>query len=245
MARPAHVIVEHRRQPSACGTALGMMLLLGLVIEYWYIALAIVLLIVVAAAIAHRTQPAKPARPEVARRAGPCDPWLNEVAVALADLDLTETDRNTGSLLGGAQLQGDIGLADGPFKLWVNLFATPQLARQAETGMRANARIRAAISDGHTALRTDGRILGVANAGGKVVDEFRLEEAMRLVAKLSRPRPLAAAVPPDPALSRSPASAIPGGDPIDQLRRLDQLRRDGVITQAEFDAKKAELVDRI
>jgi hypothetical protein len=34
-------------------------------------------------------------------------------------------------------------------------------------------------------------------------------------------------------------------DPIDQLRRLGELRDAGVVTQAEFEAKKAALLDRI
>lgn len=34
-------------------------------------------------------------------------------------------------------------------------------------------------------------------------------------------------------------------DPIDQLERLDELRRRGVITESEFAAKKARLLDRM
>jgi membrane protein YdbS with pleckstrin-like domain len=34
-------------------------------------------------------------------------------------------------------------------------------------------------------------------------------------------------------------------DPIDQLERLDELRRRGVISEAEFEAKKARLLDRM
>lgn len=37
--------------------------------------------------------------------AGPRHPWLNEVAVALADLGLTEQARNTGAHLGGTLLE--------------------------------------------------------------------------------------------------------------------------------------------
>lgn len=33
--------------------------------------------------------------------------------------------------------------------------------------------------------------------------------------------------------------------PLDQLERLDDLRKRGVISQAEFDAKKAQLLDRL
>lgn len=34
-------------------------------------------------------------------------------------------------------------------------------------------------------------------------------------------------------------------DPVDQLERLDELRRRGVVTEAEFQAKKARLLDRL
>jgi hypothetical protein len=33
--------------------------------------------------------------------------------------------------------------------------------------------------------------------------------------------------------------------PLEQLDRLDGLRRRGVISQAEFDAKKTQLLDRL
>ncbi|MBW8826267.1 MAG: PH domain-containing protein [Acidobacteria bacterium] len=38
---------------------------------------------------------------------------------------------------------------------------------------------------------------------------------------------------------------VPGPDPIAQLDRLDDLRRRGVITEAEFQAKKAKLLDQL
>ncbi len=52
------------------------------------------------------------------------------------------------------------------------------------------------------------------------------------------------------ALHRSAAvppshPAQPSGSIIDQIDRLDQLRRRGVITDAEFAAKKAQLLDRL
>jgi len=36
-----------------------------------------------------------------------------------------------------------------------------------------------------------------------------------------------------------------GSSPLEQLERLDDLRRQGVISQAEFDAKKTQLLDRL
>jgi hypothetical protein len=37
----------------------------------------------------------------------------------------------------------------------------------------------------------------------------------------------------------------PAADPIDQIRRLDELREKGLITDAEFQAKKTELLGRL
>ena len=33
--------------------------------------------------------------------------------------------------------------------------------------------------------------------------------------------------------------------PLEQLEKLDELRQRGVISQAEFEAKKAQLLDRL
>ena len=45
--------------------------------------------------------------------------------------------------------------------------------------------------------------------------------------------------------SASDAVAASSGDPAEQLRRLAALRDEGVITPEEFEAKKAELLDRM
>ncbi len=50
------------------------------------------------------------------------------------------------------------------------------------------------------------------------------------------------------ALAREEGSAVAEGiqnDPTEQLARLAQLHRDGVITDAEFEAKKRDLLDQI
>ena len=101
--QPVRVVVEKRR--SGCGTWLAVMVLLGLAIEYWYVSLGIVAVVIAIALVRAARQR------ELARhRPGPRDPWLNEVAVALADLGLREIARNTGAELGGAPMDGDIGL---------------------------------------------------------------------------------------------------------------------------------------
>lgn len=47
------------------------------------------------------------------------------------------------------------------------------------------------------------------------------------------------------AASAEPEKPMKASDIDRRLRELDQLRRDGILTQEEFDAKKKELLDRI
>lgn len=212
------------------------MVLLGLAIEYWYISLGVVAVVIAIALVRAARQR------ELARhRRGPRDPWLNEVAVALADLGLREIARNTGGELGGAPMDGDIGLQAQRFHVYVNLFSDQRLARQAELGLRANPEVRSAVNDGRTAIRIVDRIVFVANGRGSVVDEFRLDEVVRVVAKMPVPPPLHSAL----ATSLSSVMPPPNSDVLEQLRKLGELRTAGVLTDAEFQAKKAELLGRL
>lgn len=94
--QPIRVVVEKKGGClSGCGTTLAVMVLLGLTIQYWYVALPVVAILVVAAVSNARAQ-----RKKAAHKPGPRDPWLNEVAVALADLGLKENARDTGAQLG-------------------------------------------------------------------------------------------------------------------------------------------------
>ena len=102
--------------------------------------------------------------------------------------------------------------------------------------------MRDAIAKGVTSVRTADRVLFVANGRGSVVDEFRLDEVVRVVGRMAVPPPLQPAL----AASRS-AAATPPPDPdvLEQLRKLWDLRQTGVLTDAEFEAKKAELLGRL
>jgi hypothetical protein len=191
-------------------------------------------------------------RQQARHRPGPQDPWLNEVAVALRDLGLIEQARNTGGQLGGVPLEGDIGLQDDRFAVYVNLFATDELARQAEIGLRANPMIQNAISNGRTAVRTDGRVVYVGTGRGYAVDDFRLDEVIRLVGPINVPlprRPISDAPQSLPgAAHASPTVAQLGAtvpDALGQLAKLGELHLAKVLTDAEFEAKKAELLRRI
>lgn len=238
MAReqPIRVVVEKKGGCfSGCGTALAVVILLGLTIHYWYIALPIAAIVAVAAISSARTQ-----REQASHQPGPRDPWLNEVAVALADLGLREIARNTGAQLGGAPIDGDIGLQAEHFLVYVTLFSDQRLARQAELGLRAKPEVRTAIANGATAVTTAGRTVFVANGRGSLVDEFRLDEVVRVVGRIAVPPPLQ----PTPPISQ-PGAPPPTADALEQLRKLGELHTAGVLTDGEFEAKKAELLERL
>jgi hypothetical protein len=237
LQQPVRVVVEKRR--SGCGTWLAVLILLGLAIEYWYVSLSLLVLLVTFAVIANSQQKKKQAV-LAHHRPGPRDPWLNEVAIALADLGLNEIGRNTGAHVGGTPIDGDIGLQEKRLLVYINLFSDQRLARQAELGLRSKPDVRTAIANGRTAIKTVNRIVFVANGRGGVVDEFRLDEIVRLVGR----------IPVPPALGSPTArlgAVAPGPDPdaLEQLRKLGELRKASVLTDAEFEAKKAELLGRI
>jgi hypothetical protein len=50
---------------------------------------------------------------------------------------------------------------------------------------------------------------------------------------------------PAPAQPAAPGPGLSSLDPIEQLRRLGELRDAGVVTEAEFAAKKAEVLRRL
>ena len=234
--QPLRVVVEHRKSRSGCGAALLVMILIALAIKYWYVSIGILVALAALAAIASQRQKEQ-ARVAARLRPGPRDPWLNEVAVALADLGLVEIARNTGQKLGGVPLEGDIGLQAERFTVYVSLFADGGLAHQAELALRANPDTRDSMAQGRWAVKTSGRVLYTANGRGAAVDEFRLDEVMRTVGKIALPPPL-----PQPA---APAGPNPGTDALEQLRKLGQLRDSGTLTPAEFEAKKTELLRRV
>lgn len=240
-----HVRVVVEKQHSGCGTVLAVIILLGLAIEYWYVSIA-VLGIVIAVAVMRAAR-----RRELARhRPGPRDPWLNEVAVALADLGLKEIARNTGSELGGIPIDGDIGLEADRLRVYVTLFSDQRRARDAELGLRAKPKVRDAMSTGVSAIETVGRVVYVGNGRGGVVDEFRFEEVVRVTSRLAVPPPLAATTRSVGLNADAPPGFVPAAAPADpdvleQLRRLGELRSSGVLTDMEFEAKKVELLGRI
>jgi hypothetical protein len=233
-------------------TAFAILLLIALAVKYWYVVVGILVFVAAVGAVQYskRQQQARKEEEQARRKPGPSDPWLNEVAVALAEFDLTEHSRNTGQQLGGAPLEGDIGLQTDRFFVYVNLFARAELARQAELGLRANPDVRRAMSDGKTALRAVDRVLYVAHGRGGVVDEPKLDDVVHIVHAITPPpplrvRPINAAPTPAATSAQISCETGPTPDALKQLRELGELRTAGILTDAEFEAKKTELLRRI
>ena len=49
----------------------------------------------------------------------------------------------------------------------------------------------------------------------------------------------------DEAQSGGKGQSAPGDDPVEQLRKLAELRDAGILNEEEFSAKKQELLDRM
>ena len=256
--QPVRVVVEmvDRRQQNDGGSEVAavfaVMLILGLIIVYWYVVLGVIALALLSVAIRHgqaadtTTKPAKPptikakdaraaAKPQSSapRGSGPFDPWLNAVSVELADLGLVERSRRRLTDVGGNPVDTDITLRDERLELTVYLLKDATTVSHAILGLKASPTTRQALRNGTTMIGTAGRILYVAQGRGCIVDEFRLEDLVSVIRTI-RPSP-----PPSAAMSQ------PTGDAMELLRRLADLHATGVLSDAEFQSKKADLLQRI
>jgi hypothetical protein len=88
-----------------------------------------------------------------------------------------------------------------------------------------------------------GNIMIFASGNKSEIQSVNKEDGKEIVDKI-RHRLAAPGEPTgSPSAPTSQASAVP--DPIEQLRRLGELRDAGVVTPEEFEAKKADLLGRL
>ncbi len=207
-------------------------------------------------------------RKQLARhQPGPCDPWLNEVVVAVSDLDFDEYERNVTDQYFGVPTEGYVELRKQRVIVDVVLFANQIQTRNAEMAMRTEPTVRGELSREMAALHNGGRVLIVARTKMGAIDEYDFGEIVRLVSEIPLPPPMmvgravayrsatgAMAPRPSPRTVTStvppravprPAPAAREHDAIDQLERLARLRSSGALTEAEFQSKKTELLQRI
>jgi hypothetical protein len=245
------IVVEKKGCGSGCASVLLVLLVVGFIFVYWYVAVALLGTAIVIALV-YRSQAKKKAR----HRSGPRDPWINAVSVALAEVGFTERARNTGSTVGNVPFEGDVQMADRSLLVTLSLFASAEQAQLAQTALLAQPKVRASVKEGRVILRVKDRVL--YSSYGRGGQESRLAEVMGIVGQIEPPAAptnlVSSQQPSDDAMLpvashgtteiRSEATADQG-DPYEQLRKLGELHAAGVLSDAEFEEKKAELLGRL
>lgn len=206
-------------------------------------------------------------RKQLARhQPGPSDPWLNEVVVAVSDLDFNECERNVTDHYFGVLTEGYVELCKQRVIVDVVLFANQIQTRNAEMALRTEPAVRSELSREMAALHNGGRVLIVARTKMGAIDDYDFSEIVRLVGEIPLPPPIMVGravayrtatratasgtgsrtvTATLPRLAPRPAPAARDHDALDQLERLGRLWSSGVLTEAEFQSKKAELLQRI
>jgi hypothetical protein len=193
------------------------------------------------------------------------DPWLNEVVVAVSELDFAESGRNLSRTYRQVPIEGYVEFRKQRMVVDVVLFSDQILARHCEVALRADPSVRSEISREMAAIENLGRVLIIGRTKMGAVDEYDFGEMARLVRAIPLPPPLASRQPvtytspqrgsaPPSSGTRTVTATLPrppvsvpthDQDAIDQLDRLGRLRDSGVLTEDEFQAKKTELLQRI
>jgi hypothetical protein len=221
---------------SGCAPVVGLLIAAGLAIKFWYVALGVIALLVLIYALARRKS-TKLTR----RRPGPFDAWLNEVNVASADLGLTEYSRNQLPKVAGVAACGDITLRTRRLEVQAALFPDARRAHEAEIALRADEETRDAVRRGKRALVTRDRVVFDASGRGCAIDEFLLDDVVRVVDRLPVSGPRVVRV----GAAASAVHPEPRGDSLRQIRELAALRDAGSITEGEFDDHKTSLLKRL
>lgn len=163
------------------------------------------------------------------------DAWFEELTPVAAAFGVEETARMTGDQIGGVRFLGDIAFTANEFEVWVNLFPDSDRARRAEEGLLSRPKMKAAIDQGGTVIQRVDHVVFVGTGRGTALDQDRFKAFAERVSEVS-----------PPGVSAPPAQQADGStDVLEQLRKLGELRDSGVLTDEEFQAKKAELLKRI
>jgi Short C-terminal domain len=139
-------------------------------------------------------------------------------------------------------MQGDIAFDAGGYRLFVNIFATPQNATHAAANLQAKSDVQQAVATGHSVIRTLGPVLFLGAGGNRQVSMEAFQRAVQAVEPAALP---VQAQGSEPSNKEERPSAAPQADVLEQLRKLGELRDSGVISPEEFEAKKAELLKRV
>ena len=93
---------------------------------------------------------------------------------------------------------------------------------------------------GHGSSQQSPNAITFAGKPGTAV-AARVSALLEMVAAAHRRRPRVVPAPPEP----TPPAVAAGSDPTQMIRKLGELRDAGLVTEEEFQAKKAQLLDRI
>jgi hypothetical protein len=249
-SQTVNVKVQQRGCGSGCGTFIAVVLVFGVIaviiqalVKYWYVTVPVVVALGTIVLLLYRS--GKGALPS---KRGPVDAWLNEVAKRLADLGFNETARNTGSKLGGVPFEGDLVLerADGT-RFFLTVFADPARASQAEAGLASKAGFQSGIDEGVYVLASQDRVVYLAVKKGGKVDVQMFQETLDAAATAPSPQAALTSDVSQDAPTKHHEAPQPAmqADVLDQLRRLGELHDTGVLSDQEFEAKKAELLGRL
>jgi hypothetical protein len=221
---------------SGCAPLVGLLVAAGLAIKFWYVALGVIAVLLLIYVVARRKS-----TKQALRRPGRFDAWLNEVSVASADLGLTEYSRNQLPKVAGVAACADITLRTRRLEVRAALFPDARSAHEAEIALRADERTREAVRCGRRALVTRDRVMFDASGRRCAVDEFLLDEVVRVVDRLPVSGPRLTGV----GAAATAVHPEPRGDMLRQIRELAALRDAGTITEAEFNENKTSLLKRL
>src|ERR1700744_5609925 len=123
------------------------------------------------------------------------DPWLNEVIVAVAELDFDERGRNQAHTYRRVPVEGYVELQKQRLNVDVFLFSDQILSRHCEVALRADPVVRTKLAGEMTVIHNLGRVLVIGRTNMGAVDEYDFAELVRLVSAVPLPPPLASRQP--------------------------------------------------
>jgi hypothetical protein len=238
-SQTVQVIQRNQGCFSGCGTVIAVLIVVGLAIAYWYV--AVPLAIILAGTFLWYWYQQKQKLP--APGPGPLDSWLNRIAILLTDQGYVEQTRNTGQQLEGSPLRGDLVVEGHGMRLFVNAMHDADAATQTANRLRAKPDFQRGLGRQTVDVQTRGQLLLIARSQSGVLDQAQVSSALDAVAEI--PPEGGRSLEAETVSAPDPAPATSRDDVFENIEKLAALRDSGVITAEEFEAKKAELLKRL
>jgi hypothetical protein len=174
------------------------------------------------------------------------DPWLSAVGMALMALGYVGAKKSTGADFGGVQSDADvIASTYAGSVVHVALFSTTEVRERAGELLANDPRYQKGSRSGAMEARVRGRVVLIADGQGKPLPPGAAERALAAVSRLAIKPPGST-----PNVTSSPrdtadAPSSEAESHIEQIRKLGELKDAGILSEAEFEAKKTDLLGRI